>query len=133
MKRFMSADVEAQFHDSVKWRAGLKERGFDLDSSHLQYFETIIAQRGWQEFCKPPKAAAMIIVHEFYANTFESPVSRTTVREKQVSYDSVTINAFFKIQNTLHGPEQVAQVDDTVDLDEVTRALYDKVVMWTMV
>ena len=42
-KRFMLAYAEVRFHDSVKRRADLKERGFDLDSSHLQYFETIIA------------------------------------------------------------------------------------------
>ena len=70
--RFVSTNAEAQFHDSEKRRAGLKERRFDLDSSHLQYFETIIAHRGWQEFCKPPKVAAMTVVREFCANTFES-------------------------------------------------------------
>ena len=34
--------------------------------------------------------------------------------------DVVTINTFFKIQNAPHGPDQVAQLDSTVDLDEVT-------------
>ena len=43
MRQFVSANAEARFHDSVKRRASIKERGFDLDSSHLQYFETIIA------------------------------------------------------------------------------------------
>ena len=58
-KRFVSADAEARFHDSVKGMLGLKERGFGIDSSHLVYFETIITRRGWQEFCKPPKTAAI--------------------------------------------------------------------------
>ena len=70
--RFASINAEARFHNSVKKRARLKERGFELDSPHLQYFETIIAHRGWQEFCKPPKVAAMTVVREFCANTFES-------------------------------------------------------------
>ena len=108
MKRFVSADAEARFHDLVKRRAGQKEKGFDLDSSHLQYFETSIAQKGWQEFCKPPKAVVVTVVREFYSNAFESPHSSTIVRERQVKYDSVTINALFKIQKAPHGPDQVA-------------------------
>ena len=42
MKRFVLADAEARFCGLVKRRVGLKERGFNLDSSQLQYFETII-------------------------------------------------------------------------------------------
>ena len=75
----------------------------------------------------------MTVVREFYANVFESPISTTTVRKRHVRYGAVTINAFFMIQNAPHGPDQVAQLDSTVDLDEVTLALCDKVVMWTMV
>ena len=75
----------------------------------------------------------MTVVHEFYANALESLVSISAVRERQVKYDAVTINALLKIQNALHGPNQVAQLDSTVDLDEVTRALCDKVVTWTMI
>ena len=75
----------------------------------------------------------MTVIREFYANVFESPHSSTTVRERQVRYDFGTINAFFKIQNAPHGPDQVAMLNDTVDLDEVTQALCDKVVQWTMV
>ena len=62
----------------------------------------------------------MIVVREFCANTFESPHSSTTIRERQVKYDSMTIKAFLKIQNSPHSPNQVAQIDDIVDLDEVT-------------
>ena len=110
MKRFVLADVEARFHDSVKRRVNLEERAFDA-----------------------PKVTAMTVVHEFYANVFESPHSSTTVKERQVRYDFATTNAFFKIHNALNGPNQVALIDDTVDLDEVTRTLCDKVVLWTMV
>ena len=96
MKRFVLADAEARFHDSVKRRAKLKEKGFELDSSHLAYFETIIALRVWQEFCKAPKAATMIVVREFYVNAHESLVSISIVRERQVTYDAMTINALLK-------------------------------------
>ena len=75
----------------------------------------------------------MTVVHEFYMKTFERPISITMVRERQVKYDVVTINAFLKIQNAPHSPDQVAQLDSVVDLDEVTQALCDKVVTWTMV
>ena len=101
----MLANIETRFHNSIKTRVSLKERGFHLDSSHLQYFETIIAQRGWQEFCNPPKAVTMTVIREFYANAVESPVSTTIVKEKQMRYDSTTINAFFKIQNAPHSPD----------------------------
>ena len=96
-KWFVSADAKAQFHYSVKRRAEIKDRGFELDSPHLQYFETIIAQRGWQEFCKPPKAATITIVRVFYVNVLESLFSISTIKEKQVRYDSVTINTLLKI------------------------------------
>ena len=99
MKRFVSADAEARFHDSIKRRTGLKDREFELDSPHLAYFETIIAQRGWQQFCKPPKATMMTVVYEFYMNTLESLFSISTVRERQVKYDKVTVNVLLKIQN----------------------------------
>ena len=94
-KRFVSADVEAYFHDSVK-------RRFEIDSPYLLDFETIIKQRGWQEFCKPPKAATMTIVCEFYANAFKGPASISTVRERQIRYDVRAINAILKIHNSPH-------------------------------
>ena len=75
----------------------------------------------------------MTVVHEFYMNAFESPVSGSTVQERQVKYDAGTINALLKIQNAPYGPDQVAQLDSTIDLDEVNQALCDKVVSWTMV
>ena len=73
----------------------------------------------------------MTVIHEFYAFAFESP--RTTVRERKVRYDAGTINAFFKIQNAPHDPNLVVMLNDTVDLDEVTQVLCDKVVPCTMV
>ena len=75
----------------------------------------------------------MTMVHEFYANTLESPVLISMVLERQVNYNAVTINALLNIPNAPHGPDQVAQLDSTIDLYEVTRALCDKVVTWTMV
>ena len=75
----------------------------------------------------------MIAVRKFYVNVLESSVSITIVKEKQVRCDSVAINALLKIENAPYTPDQVAQLDDTVDLDEVTWALCNKVVSWTMV
>ena len=70
---------------------------------------------------------------KFYANAFESPVSISIVQERQVKYDAITINALLKIQNAPHGPHQVAQLGNTIDLDEVSQVLCDNVVNWTMV
>ena len=86
-----------------------------------------------RSFVSPPKVAVMTVVREFYVNAFKSPHLSTIVRERQVKYDSVTINSFFKIQNAPNDPDQVAQIDDTVDLDEVTQTLCDKAVPWTIV
>ena len=74
-----------------------------------------------------------MVIHEFYANAFESPISVSTVLERQVKYGAVTINALLKIQNAPHGLDQVAQLDSIMDLDDVSQALCDKVVNWTMV
>ena len=84
-------------------------------------------------FCKPPKAAVMTVVREFYVNALESPVSISMVRKRPVKYNVVTITAILKIQNAPHGPNQVAQLDSTVDLDEVIGPLCDNVATWTMV
>ena len=127
-KRFVSAEVEARFHDLVKRRPGLKEQGFEIDSPHLEYIETIITRRGWQEFCRPPKVATMMVVCEFYVNTFEGPVSATMASERQIIYDAGKTKALLKIENATHGPYEVAQMDSIADLDEVSREICDKVV-----
>ena len=38
----------------------------DIESLLVEYFRQIIESRGWQEFCKHPKAAAMTVVRKFY-------------------------------------------------------------------
>ena len=48
-KQFVSAHAEAHFHDLVKKRSSLKEKGFEIDSHYLSAFETIIKHRGWQD------------------------------------------------------------------------------------
>ena len=81
-KRFVSADAEAHFQDSVKRRAGLKERGFDIDYPYLADFESIVMRRGCQELFKPPKDATMTVVREFYGNAFEGLASIVTIWER---------------------------------------------------
>ena len=73
-KRFVSVDADARFHDSMTRRSGLKEWSFDIDieSPRVEYFRQIIESRGWQELYKDPKATAMTVVCEFYANTWDS-------------------------------------------------------------
>ena len=43
----------------------------------------------------------MIVVREFYANDFESPISISMVRESQVKYDALTINALLRFRMLL--------------------------------
>ena len=73
-KRFVSADVEARFNDSVTRRSGLREQDFDLDieNPRVECFKRVIKSQGWQMFCKHPKAAAMIVVHKFYMKAWEN-------------------------------------------------------------
>ena len=131
-KIFLSTNAKSHFHNSVKKRSCLNERVFEIDSPWLDYFDHIIKQRGWQEFCKQPKVIAMTIVHKFYANTFEGPASVATIRERQIQYDFGTINALLKIQNAPHRPNQVTMLNDTADMDEMSQVLCSKAVTWTM-
>ena len=67
--RFVSTEAEARFNDSVTRQSGLKEQGFDIDveNPRIEYFQRVIQSRGWQNFCKHPKATTKTVVCEFYA------------------------------------------------------------------
>ena len=71
--RFVSTNTEGQFYTLVTWRSGIKKRGFDInvENSRVEDFQRVIHSRGWQLFCKHPKAAAMTVVREFFMNTPE--------------------------------------------------------------
>ena len=73
--RFVSAKAEAHFQASITNRSGIKERGFELDSenSRTGEFSQTIPERGWQLFVRHPKAAAMTVVHKFFANAPKGP------------------------------------------------------------
>ena len=45
MKRFVLVDAEARFYDSVKQRAGLKERGFEINPTYMGHYEAVINKR----------------------------------------------------------------------------------------
>ena len=75
----------------------------------------------------------MMVVREFYTNAFEGPISATMVRERQIRYDVGAINALLKIENATCGPNEVAQLDSTANLDEVRGEICDMVVNWTVV
>lgn len=132
-KRFVYAEAEARFHDSVKRREGLKERGFELDSPHFHIFGAVIKKQCWQEFCKPPKVATMTIIREFYANVKESMSSVVMVREKQIRFDVIVINTLLRIQVQAPYPDDVMRMDSTTNLDEVTRVICGRVMNWIVV
>ena len=95
----MSANGEAQFYDSVKRRAELKEKAFEIDSTYISHYEAVINRKVWQIFCKRPKAEAMTIVREFYINAFEAQDATVMVRQKQITFNMAAINQLLKIQN----------------------------------
>ena len=93
--RFVSVEAEARFNDSVSRRSGLKERVFDIDVENpkVECVQRVIKSKGWQFFCKHPKALAVTIVHEFYMNTAENTSTLVVfVKGKQVHYDASMIN-----------------------------------------
>ena len=94
-KRFVSADAEARFHDSVTRQLGLREWGFDLDveNPRVEYFQRVIESRGWKIFGKHPKVVTMTVVCKFFANAKENTSTPMAfVREKQVRYNAGIIN-----------------------------------------
>ena len=96
-KRFVLADAEARFNDSMTCRSGFGEQDFDIDieSPQVEYFKRIIESQGWKIFCKHPKAATMTVVCEFYANAWDNTQTLMVfVWEKQVRYDAGVINKF---------------------------------------
>ena len=108
--RFISAEAAARFQSSITRRSGIAERGFELvaDNARTQIFYNTIRERGWQIFCRPPKAAAMTVVREFFANAQESPTAhKAFVRGKEVKYDSATINSLFRFDYNPTGPDDV--------------------------
>ena len=98
--RFISTDAEARFHDSITWCYGIKEGGFDIDAENarVEDFQMVIQSRGWQLFCKHPKAAAMTMVCKFFVNATEYTLGYTVyVRGKQVRYDARAINQLCRL------------------------------------
>lgn len=70
-KRCVKADVEAQFHDSIKKRVRLKEMGFEIDSTYMSHYEAVFNSKGWQIFCKQPKVGQGWSI----ANSMQTPLT----------------------------------------------------------
>ena len=135
--RFVSAEVEARFNNSVTRWSGLKERGFDInmENSRMEYFQRVIQSRGWQRlFCKHPKAATMIVVREFHANAEENTSTQVVfVKVKQVRYDADTINQLFCLQYTLVGPDELDVLIKLANMEKVSNEIYGGGTKWNIV
>ena len=136
--RFVSVEAEANFHASITKRSGIKERGFELDSenSRTEGFYKTIQERGWQLFCRHPKAAAMMVVREFFTNAPKGPTGhKVFVRGKEVKHDNVTINNLFRLQYNPVGPDDVdILLNNEANMTEVTRAIcLSRGTRWTIV
>ena len=120
----LSADAEARFHASVTKRSGIKERGFELDgeNARIEGFYKTIQDCEWQLFCQHPKAIAMTVVREFFANAPEGPTGhKVFVRGKEVKYDSATINNLLRLQYNPVGPNEMdILLNDDANMIEVT-------------
>ena len=90
--KFVFAAAYARFQDSVNKRAGLKERGFQVDPICWPDIDYVITSRQWMKFCQPLGAAAMTVVREFYANAKEATGYTTLVRGKNVTFNGAAIN-----------------------------------------
>ena len=94
----------------------------------MEYLRQIIQSRGWQELCKHPKVVAMTVVHEFYANTWDStPTPMVFVQEKQVRYDAGVFNTLLQLQYNPHGPDVVALLVDSTNMEEISAEICGRV------
>ena len=125
--RFVSAAAEARFQSSITRRLCIKERDFELDSgnSKTTNFSQTIQERGWQLFCRHPKAAAMTVVREFFTNAHEDPTGhKVFVRGKEVKYGSTTINNLFSLQYNPVGPDDVdTLLNNDANIAMITHAI----------
>ena len=90
--------------------SGIKERGFDIhvENSRVEDFQRVIYSRGWQLLYKHSNAAAMTVVHEFFANAPEgNPGYTVFFRGKQVKYDAATINQLLRLPYNPSGLDEV--------------------------
>ena len=122
--QFVSVDAKARFHVSVTKRSGIKERGFELDGENVRtkgFYKTIQDCR-WQLFCQHPKAVAMTVVCEFFANAPKGPTGhKVFVRGKEVKYNSATINSLLRLQYNPIGPDEVdVLLNNDANMTEVT-------------
>ena len=92
--KFMNLDASKRYTSWVTIRKFIKEKGFEHPED---FFCAYIANKGWKELCKPPKLAVMSMVREFYSNLCEQVTKKVWVRGKWVSFDSATINEFYKL------------------------------------
>ena len=91
-------------------RSGIKEHGFEIDgeNARVEGFYKVIQNRKWQLFCKHPKATAMTVVREFFANAPEGLSNyKVFVRGKEVKYDTTTINNLLSFQYNPTGLDEV--------------------------
>ena len=86
---------------------------------------TVIQNHGWLLFYKHPKAAAMTVVCEFFANAPEGPSNyKVFVRGKEVKYDTTTINNLLRLQYNPTGQDEVEYLlNDSANMVEVTRVI----------
>ena len=130
---FVSTEAEAHFNESCVKRAGLKERRLETSGIYIQHFTDIIESRGWQFFCQQPKAAAMIMVREFYANAHKVQGSRAMVQRTTIHYGASAINQLLRIQNPPPTIDQVITYMKNADLAEVAQAIYGHEMEWTVI
>ena len=125
--RFVSAEAEAHFQASITKRSGIKKQSFELNSenSRTGEFSQTIQELGWQLSCRHPKAAAMTVVCEFFANAPEGPTGhKVFVRGKEVKYDSTTINNLFLLQYNLVNPDDVdILLNNEANMTMITQAI----------
>ena len=112
----------------------IKDRGFDInvENARVENFKRIIQSQGW--LCKHPKATAMIVVHEFFANATESTSNyRVFVRGKQVKYDTRTINQLFRLPYNPSGLDKLDYLIDSANMEEVSIEISKGGTRWTIV
>lgn len=94
--KFVSESAHERYKAAKLHRNPHPERGFEFGEV-LQYrVLNEFQERQWDEFCKPPRAAIVPLVREFYANAVERTDHKSWVRGKLVDYSPDSINALLQ-------------------------------------
>ena len=123
--KFLNEGAAEKFGLISKNRSFIKEKGFHHPED---FFRKIIANKGWQALCQPPKPATTMIVREFYANLAANMKKQVRVHGIWVDFGAKSINEFYNLEPADN--EAFDSLYATLNYLEVIRVLTNGQVEW---